>query len=593
MEEKNKISAKELLTYCVDYLLRILGEEGSLFSRYDKNSKSVYELDFFDDDISFYSKILKELNEARKEKIKDNIKLLQPAIIRNLIIFLRSLRFLINLNTPNTSELYKDKIIKFDISLIEGYFVNTFNKKIIRRKEFFILCKNELESRYNYFYNNFSTNQDLHWKQSAEYEMLDLRERQKIIFEDILSTVSQYYYDKEEYTKYELTKEIINSFKEDRTKMDMDLLSENYFNNPAYQDYIDKYIEYTVNVNGYQISDENKKNREQDKLFLDNKIKYKKALFFPNLLKVDLNNVENCVNFLYFMSNEIEKDSNFNYDEEYEKFIEENELIIQESKEDLTKELKKIIEDKSFIYDFKQILNSSSVKNYLNKARKFNDENYNIIFIENEEEIDYKNDDELSLEFGKFKKLLEADNNFLSKLIIYKYLPKNIRAFVNPLMRININPLFFKTTDSLTQEKRKVILKSYLFIILIHEIIYLLKFMKKEKIPFDNIQKKAKEKEGGIMFINYLFDIPIIPCITYEQALKINEIKNWNNINELHCIFNEQKKIYETEKNNKRKFDISLYKFKDSISFSFSEFDDEDEKENNFDDDLDDYNDIN
>ncbi len=302
MEEKNKISAKELLAYCVDYLLRILGEEGSLFSRYDKNSKSAYELDFFDDDISFYSKILKELNEARKEKIKDNIKLLQPAIIRNLIIFLRSLRFLINLHTPNTSELYKDKIIKYDISLIEGYFVNTFNKKIIRRKEFFILCKNELESRYNYFYNNYTTNQDLHWKQSAEYEMSDLRERQKIIFEDILSTVSQYYYDKEDYTKYELIKGLTNSFKEDRTKMDIDFLSENYFNNPAYQDYIEKYIEYTLNVNGYQMSDENKKNKEQDKLFLDNKIKYKNALFFPNLLKVDLNNIENCVNFLYFMS---------------------------------------------------------------------------------------------------------------------------------------------------------------------------------------------------------------------------------------------------------------------------------------------------
>ena len=81
---------------------------------------------------------------------------------------------------------------------------------------------------------------------------------------------------------------------------------------------------------------------------------------------------------------------------------------------------------------------------------------------------------------------MKNDKNYLKKLIIYKYLPKNKRAFVIPFMRIIINPLFIKLSDS---------------------------------------------------FIEYLFGISKINNIEYEQAKKINDHNNWNSSYNLHKIF--------------------------------------------------------
>ena len=46
------------------------------------------------------------------------------------------------------------------------------------------------------------------------------------------------------------------------------------------------------------------------------------------------------------------------------------------------------------------------------------------------------------------------DKNFFSKLFIFKYLPKNRRAFVGPNMRIVINPIYFELSGELDDKKK-------------------------------------------------------------------------------------------------------------------------------------------
>ena len=65
---------------------------------------------------------------------------------RNLFVFLEYLRTLIYSN--NFKELYKDPIVKLDISLIIGYLVNKYGEKIVKSIEFFPSYIKELEKKY-------------------------------------------------------------------------------------------------------------------------------------------------------------------------------------------------------------------------------------------------------------------------------------------------------------------------------------------------------------------------------------------------------------------------------------------------------------
>ena len=105
-------------------------------------------------------------------------------------------------------------------------------------------------------------------------------------------------------------------------------------------------------------------------------------------------------------------------------------------------------------------MNRTSVKNYFEKARSFSekDEDYNFKFVPEGKKID-DNDDYLKDGFHKLMNNLEKDKNYLSKIIIFKYLPKYDRALVDPNMRIVLNPLYFEFSESLDEDKRNNILK--------------------------------------------------------------------------------------------------------------------------------------
>ena len=175
---------------------------------------------------------------------------------------------------------------------------------------------------------------------------------------------------------------------------------------------------------------------------------------------------------------------------------------------------------------------------------------------------------------------INNDKYFFSKLFIIKYLPKYKRSFVDQNMRIIINPLYFELSDSLNDEKRNEIFKAYLFIIILNVIFDLVKFMKEKSFQYNNIPQTPKRKEGGNMFINYLFNMSMICSINYKQALVISKLENWNKPEILSNIFKEQRKWYEENKKTKIE-DISLPqpKEEDSISFYLSLVDDDNEEQ--------------
>ena len=140
-------------------------------------------------------------------------------------------------------------------------------------------------------------------------------------------------------------------------------------------------------------------------------------------------------------------------------------------------------------------------------------------------------------------------------------------------MRIALNPLFFEISEEILQNQttRNDILSSYLIIIFIHEIVHLLKFLniKLKESSFINIPGTPKKKEGGMVFMNYLFAIPIIKSINYEQSKIINNIKNWNNLDNLRKIFIEKN---ENEKKEESQIFIKYY----STDFTYDEIDSDD-----------------
>ena len=280
----------------------------------------------------------------------------------------------------------------------------------------------------------------------------------------------------------------------------------------------------------------------------------------------------------------------FNTEEEFNNLLKGRELTL--GNDDFTICLKKIIEDESFQEDLIKILNSSSVKNYFLNARRFSENSYQIEFIAENQIVDGE-DDLLKDGYNRLMNWLRIDKNFLAKIVIYKFLPKYRRAFVDPNMRIVINPVYFEFSESLNENKRDEIFRAYLFIIIIHEIIHLVKFMKEESFPFDILPKTPKSKEGGKMFINYLFNLPVIYYITAKQAEIINNPENWNDDKLLASVFKEQQEWYEMNKKNKDDDSIRpSCKDNDSISFFLSLFENENNNSKNSQVIIDDYYDI-
>ena len=534
------------------------------------NKKLINEFDFnsFEDNDIFYGKIKSHLCGEDKKKIKNNIESSSILFKRNLFAFLEYLRTLII--KYNHKDLYKETIVKLDISLIIGYLVNKYGASIVESIEFFPSCIKELEKKYEKNIIN-QTKFDTDLKKEAENKLEILKENKVENFEKLLLYLQKYYTTPKTYSQKDVDeiKKIYLKY-EDLT---VDEIDNNYINNEKFKEHLDKYLENMLATNGYD--KENYKEGKAKELYEQKKKELKNHLFYSEILKVDLNDINNCMYLIYFNSTLYKDTPFYDIDEEFKKLLSRKEI------NDFSENLKKIIEDESFIKDLKEILNQQSVKDYFEKSRRFKEDeedSYEIEFIEKEKVKE--DDDYLKDGFERFMSFINNDKYFFSKLFILKYLPKYKRAFVDPNMRIIINPLYFELSDSLDEEKRNAIFKAYLFIIILHEIVHLVKFMKENIFQYSNIPQTPKRKECEKMFINYLFNTPMIFSINYKQALEINKPENWNKPELLSNIFKDQRKWYEENKKDKIE-DIALPqpKEEDAISFNLSLIDDDNKEQ--------------
>ena len=462
---------------------------------------------------------------------------------------------------------------KIQLSLIIGYLVNKFEETIFKSIEFFPICINELEKKYgkNQIDNTIFDN-DIKKDAKLIYEFFETQKRGN--FSDLIEYLQKYYTDKALLSKED--REKIDEIKIKSENLTMEELDDNYINNENFQKHLDVYLQKELSINGY--IDKNYKEGKENELYKEKKQQIKNHLFYSELFKIDLNNINDCIYLLHFQENLYKESEFYDTDEEFKK------LISRRETNDFTENLKKIIEDESFIKDLKEILNQEFVKDYFEKARKFlneeDEDNYDISFIEKEKVIKGQ-DDFLKDGYDRFKSFINTKNDFFSKLFIFKYLPKYRRAFVDPNMRIIINPIYFELSESLDEEKRDEIFRAYLLIIILHEIIHLVKFMNEKSISYKNILQTPKRKEGGKMFINYLFKTPMIYSINCKQASIINKPENWNKPELLSDIFKEQKEWFENNiKNKKEDINIPHPKEENSINFYLSLMDDDKNEKN-------------
>ena len=542
MDKGKKLDGNNLLLYIIGLLLKITDSQLPKNKYESKDLIKEFDFNFFDDNNCFYANLISQLSYNNLAKILDNIEVIPDYILRYIIIFIKYIESIINSN--QYKELYKDTIVKIDFSILIGYLYNKYGEKIIESIEFFPLCIKELEKKYNISCNVTNTDNDYKIKKEASNKIINLFNKKGLKFRASLESLKTIYIEKNKYEEYEQIIKIIEKYDND-DNINMNNLDVNYINNKEYKKHLDTYLEKELINYGY-IKNNFKDNYE---IYEDKKKQLKKNIFYSDILKIDLNNSDICSYYLYFKSNIYKDEPFFDIDQEFKELLKRKDI---KGEIDCTEYLKKIIEKESFIEEFKTILNSDSVKTYFEKNRSFKEGKYDFSVIFTDDEINNdvkKEDDYLRDDFINLKKKLDEDKDFLSKIIIFKYLPKYIRAFVNPNMRIIINPIFFEFSESLDDNKKNNIFKSYLFIIIINEMMYLLKFMKKEKNLFDKIPKTPENKEGEQMFINYLFNLPVIYYITDEQASKINKIENWKNNEILSSIFKEQKEWYEKKKN--------------------------------------------
>ena len=289
----------------------------------------------------------------------------------------------------------------------------------------------------------------------------------------------------------------------------------------------------------------------------------KKNFTYEEVLNLKADNIYNILLFLEIYKNSENKIFNLDYI-----YWKKNKFI------SLVKNLNKIkydwfydiISEKKFQEEIIKILNSKPLKDYLNNYRFYEEikeddkdykkKQYEFQFVE-------KGQDCVENFRKEYNKLMEELSNgiFFTNLFRLKYLPFGIKAFVNFNLKIIINSLYYEFNENISENNRKIIFKAALKIIIIHEIMHIMKYLKNDA-NFNDIPNTPRKREAGKMLINYLFGHPIIMSINLDEAQKINDIKYWDDLNLLRNIFPKEENSAENKelKNKNKNIDhIDLY----------------------------------
>ena len=316
--------------------------------------------------------------------------------------------------------------------------------------------------------------------------------------------------------------------------------------------------------------------KKDENIYIEN---IKKTFTYDKVLNLNRNNIYEILFFLEI------------YNEDEEKIIDNIDYIYLELKNKFISSIKNLnsidynyfydlISDKNFHDEIIAILKSEPVVKYINENRYFeeikkNDKNkspkeYKFEFVPKGAEYT----ENFSEEYDKLMKRLE-DGIFFTNLFRLKYLPLGIKALVNYNLKIFINSLYYEFNKDIDENNKKIILRAALKIIIIHEIMHILKFLKND-VNFNKMPGTPRQREGGKMLINYLFGQPVIKSINLEEAKKINDINTWNDIKLLRNIFPIEKELVEKRESYTQKIDhVDLYFTEEDIEDEMDEKEEE------------------
>ena len=236
-----------------------------------------------------------------------------------------------------------------------------------------------------------------------------------------------------------------------------------------------------------------------------------------------------------------------------------NEIFKQMEQSYITNRNNFYMEQKNKFISSIENLNSIDYKKFYEviSNKKFQDEIIDI--LKSKSIVEYLiNNNDYDETKKEYKNLMEKlnDSLFFIDLFRLKYLPFGIKAVVNYNLKIIVNPLYYKFNEYVNENNKIIIFKADLKILIIHEIMNILKYMKNE-VEVENEKK----------LINYLFGISNIKSINLEEAKKINDINNWNDVNILKNIF-----INENQAIENKSFDEKV----DYLDIYFTDDDNED-----------------
>ena len=252
------------------------------------------------------------------------------------------------------------------------------------------------------------------------------------------------------------------------------------------------------------------------------------------------------------------------------KFIASNNLLgiknLQKQIENLNTDkiknlIKEILNENDFYDKYFSILKCDIIKKFFT-SHITNDEKNDEFHLQKEKSKDSENFSDIYFNFIQKYDKKEDNYNEFKKLIILKILTNGDRAYTLKIFKkIIINPSQFYIGEDIKEEINiKAILKGYLMVILLHETEHFFRAFDNSKNYFP---KTPREKEGGRMFIKYIFDVQSINHINFEQANKIFCEDIWKSHEEVKKIFSGQLEDVDEENIG----DFLLNYFKNSISF--------------------------
>jgi hypothetical protein len=316
-----------------------------------------------------------------------------------------------------------------------------------------------------------------------------------------------------------------------------------------------KYIDSNFSINSSNIKDNKTKLNE----YLEHNKKYYRRMLL-NINKILDIDFEDEVNMFSLIDSHIV--SRFSPD--FELFYQfKNKLKIENIYQDkILRNIRTIIDDNEFYKTYFSILRSDVVKNFFTSNLYLKDDNsFEFELLENKIENSECFDEIYNNFLDEYDKGSENYTSF-KKLLILKILPLGDRAYtISFLKKIVINPSqFFIGSDIKDNNIINEILQGYLMVILLHETEHYFRLLNKNGKVLDST---PRDKEGGRLFIKYIFDVYSINHINNEQAKSILNLNNWKTHKKLKNIFSGELEDYDKDNID----DFISKQFTNSISF--------------------------